>query len=259
VVLLDVTPLSLGVETLGGVTTKLIERNTTIPTKKSETFSTPTDNQTSVEIHILQGERDLARDNRSLGRFHLDGIPPAPRGIPQVEVTFDIDANGILHVAAKDKASGKEQSIRIEASSGLKEDEIKRMVKEAEANASEDKKRREEIEARNRADQRVYETEKGLKEHGDKIPAELKGKVEAAVGRVKEAMTKDDAVELKSATDDLETLWNQATQAMYEAAAAAPGGDATGTGDEAPPAGDGKGKGKKPDDGAVDADFEVVN
>jgi len=259
VVLLDVTPLSLGVETLGGVTTKLIERNTTIPTKKSETFSTPTDNQTSVEIHILQGERDLARDNRSLGRFHLDGIPPAPRGIPQVEVTFDIDANGILHVAAKDKASGKEQSIRIEASSGLKEDEIKRMVKEAEANASEDKKRREEIEARNRADQRVYETEKGLKEHGDKIPAELKGKVEAAVGRVKEALTKDDAVELKSATDDLETLWNQATQAMYEAAAAAPGGDATGAGDETPPAGDGKGKGKKPDDGAVDADFEVVN
>ncbi len=260
VVLLDVTPLSLGVETLGGVTTKLIERNTTIPTKKSETFSTPTDNQTTVEIHILQGERDLARDNRSLGRFHLDGIPPAPRGIPQVEVTFDIDANGILHVAAKDKASGKEQSIRIEASSGLKEDEIKRMVKEAEQNASADKTRREEIEARNRADQRVYETEKGLKEHGDKIPAELKGKVEAAVGRVKEALTKDDAVELKSATDDLDTLWNEASQAMYQAAAAAnagPSGDPAGDGAGEAPSGDGKGK--KPGDGAVDADFEVVN
>ncbi len=262
VVLLDVTPLSLGVETLGGVTTKLIERNTTIPTKKSETFSTPTDNQTTVEIHILQGERDLARDNRSLGRFHLDGIPPAPRGIPQVEVTFDIDANGILHVAAKDKASGKEQSIRIEASSGLKEDEIKRMVKEAEQNASADKTRREEIEGRNRADQRVYETEKGLKEHGDKIPAELKGKVEAAVGRVKEALTKDDAVELKSATDDLDTLWNEASQAMYQAAAATSAAAQGGEGG-ADPAGEasasGDGKGKKPGDGAVDADFEVVN
>jgi molecular chaperone DnaK len=183
VVLLDVTPLSLGVETLGGVAHKLIERNTTIPTKKSETFSTPSDNQTTVEIHILQGERELARDNRSLGKFHLDGIPPAPRGVPQVEVSFDIDANGILHVSAKDKATGKEQSIRIEASSGLKEDEIKKMVKDAEANASEDKGRREAIETRNRADQRAYETEKMVKENGDKLPAELKAKVEAAIGR----------------------------------------------------------------------------
>jgi len=260
VVLLDVTPLSLGVETLGGVTTKLIERNTTIPTKKSEVFSTPTDNQTSVEIHILQGERELARDNRSLGRFHLDGIPPAPRGVPQVEVTFDIDANGILHVGAKDKTSGKEQSIRIEASSGLKEDEIKRMVREAEQNAGEDKKRREEIETRNRADQRAYETEKSLKEHADKIPAELKGKLEAAIGRVREAISKNDVNEIKSATDDLETLWNQATQAMYQSASAAPAGEAEDQADGATAgAGTGPGGKKKPGDGAVDADFEVVN
>jgi molecular chaperone DnaK len=254
-----VIPLSLGIETLGGVMTTLIPRNTTIPTKKSEVFSTPTDNQTSVEIQILQGERELARDNRSLGRFHLDGIPPAPRGVPQVEVTFDIDANGILHVSAKDRATGKEQSIRIEASSGLKEDEIKRMVKEAEQNATEDKTRREEIEVRNRADQRAYETEKNLKEHADKIPAELKGKLEAAVGRVREALGKEDVAELKAATEDLETLWSQAAQAMYEAASAA-GDAATGTdeaaADEATP---GAGKGKKPGDGAVDADFEVVN
>ena len=263
VVLLDVTPLSLGVETLGGVSTKLIERNTTIPTKKSETFSTPTDNQTSVEIHILQGERELARDNRSLGRFHLDGIPPAPRGVPQIEVAFDIDANGILHVSAKDKSSGKEQSIRIEASSGLKEDEIKRMVREAEQNAGEDKKRREEIEVRNRADQRAYEVEKNVKEHADKIPADLKGKLEAAVGRVREAMNKNDAAEIKSATDDLESLWSQATQAMYQAASA---GAQPGTGapeDQADGAtagaGAGAGGGKKKGDGAVDADFEVVD
>jgi molecular chaperone DnaK len=262
VVLLDVTPLSLGVETLGGVTTRLIERNTTIPTKKSEIFSTPTDNQTSVEIHILQGERELARDNRSLGRFHLDGIPPAPRGVPQVEVTFDIDANGILHVSAKDKTSGKEQSIRIEASSGLKEDEIKRMVREAEQNAGEDRKRREEIETRNRADQRAYEVEKGLKEHADKIPADLKGKLEAAVGRVREAITKNDVAELKSATDDLDTLWSQATQAMYQAASAAPAGAGEAPEDQADGAtagaGAGGGRGKKRGDGAVDADFEVV-
>jgi molecular chaperone DnaK len=263
VVLLDVTPLSLGVETLGGITTKLIERNTTIPTKKSETFSTPSDNQTTVEIHILQGERELARDNRSLGRFHLDGIPPAPRGVPQIEVSFDIDANGILHVSAKDKTSGKEQSIRIEASSGLKEDEIKRMVKDAEAHAGEDKKRREEIEARNRADQRAWEVEKNLKEHADKIPADLKGKLEAAVGRVREAMNKNDAVEIKSATDDLDTLWGEATQAMYQAASAsAPGSGAAEDQPDGAPAGAGAGAGagggKKRGDGAVDADFEVV-
>jgi molecular chaperone DnaK len=264
VVLLDVTPLSLGVETLGGVTTRLIERNTTIPTKKSEVFSTPTDNQTSVEIHILQGERELARDNRSLGRFHLDGIPPAPRGVPQVEVAFDIDANGILHVSAKDKSSGKEQSIRIEASSGLKEEEIKRMVREAEQNAGEDRKRREEIETRNRADQRAYETEKSLKEHADKIPADLRGKLEAAIGRVREAIGKSDVAEIKSDTDDLESLWAQATQAMYQAASAGAAGAPGEAEDQADGATAGAGAGpggrrKKPGDDAVDADFEVVN
>jgi molecular chaperone DnaK len=255
VVLLDVTPLSLGVETLGGVFHKLIERNTTIPTKKSETFSTPTDNQTTVEIHILQGERELARDNRSLGRFHLDGIPPAPRGMPQIEVSFDIDANGILHVGAKDKATGKEQSIRIEASSGLKEDEIKQMVKDAEANASEDKKRRESIEVRNRADQRAYETEKSLKENAEKIPEDMKAKIEAAVARVREALKGEDTAEVQSAADALEALWHEAAQAMYQAAdtAGAPGAnpDAAATGPN---------PNKKPGgDGAVDADFEVVN
>ena len=256
VVLLDVTPLSLGVETLGGVFHKLIERNTTIPTRKSETFSTPTDNQTTVEIHILQGERELARDNRSLGRFHLDGIPPAPRGMPQIEVSFDIDANGILHVSAKDKATGKEQSIRIEASSGLREDDIKKMVREAESHASEDKKRREEIETRNRADQLAYETEKNLKEHGDRIPPDLKGRVEAAVGRVREALKGENTDEVKSAADDLTTIWHEAAQAMYQAAGAG--------GAQAPPDGGGEAGGpaggKKPGgDGAVDADFEVVN
>ena len=255
VVLLDVTPLSLGVETLGGVAHKLIERNTTIPTKKSETFSTPSDNQTTVEIHILQGERELARDNRSLGKFHLDGIPPAPRGVPQVEVSFDIDANGILHVSAKDKATGKEQSIRIEASSGLKEDEIKKMVKDAEANASEDKNRRETIETRNRADQRAYETEKMVKENGDKLPAELKAKVEAAIGRVRKALEGMDEAEIKSAGDALEALGHEAATAMYQAAEPQASGAATGP-DGQPGAGPNK---KQGGDGAVDADFEVVN
>jgi molecular chaperone DnaK len=260
VVLLDVTPLSLGVETLGGIMTKLLERNTTIPTKRSETFSTAADNQSTVEIHVLQGERELARDNRSLGKFHLDGIPPAPRGIPQVEVTFDIDANGILHVAAKDKSSGKEQSIRIEASSGLKEDDIKRMVREAEQNAGEDKKRREEIEVRNVADQRVYEGEKLLNENADKLPAELKAKLEAAIGRTKTALanTTGDLGELKSASEALEAMRGEVAQAAYQATAAGAGPgsgtDAAATEDPAAP------RGKKPGgDGAVDADFEVVN
>ncbi|MEP7028625.1 MAG: molecular chaperone DnaK [Candidatus Eisenbacteria bacterium] len=253
VVLLDVTPLSLGLETLGGVFHKLIERNTTIPTKKSETFSTASENQTTVEIHVLQGERELARDNRSLGKFHLDGIPPAPRGVPQVEVSFDIDANGILHVGAKDKATGKEQSIRIEASSGLKEDEIKKMVKDAEANAGEDKTRREAIETRNRADQRVYETEKSLKENGDKVPAELKVKVEAALSRVREALKGEDHAEVQSATEALETLWHEAAQAMYQSAEAAGAPGAEPSAEGSPP------QKKAGGDGAVDADFEVVN
>ncbi|MGH7726012.1 MAG: molecular chaperone DnaK, partial [Candidatus Eiseniibacteriota bacterium] len=262
VVLLDVTPLSLGVETLGGVFHKQIERNTTIPTKRSEVFSTPTDNQTTVEIHILQGERELARDNRSLGKFHLDGIPPAPRGLPQIEVTFDIDANGILHVSAKDKATGKEQSIRIEASSGLKEDEIKRMVRDAEQNATADRARREAIEVRNRADQRVYETEKNLKEHGEKIPPDLKAKLEAGMGRVKEALKGTDDAEVKSASDDLEALWNEAAQVLYqsaETAGAGAGAPGSAAGEAEGQAGPGPRPGKKPGDGAVDADFEVVN
>ena len=175
VLLLDVTPLSLGIETLGGVTTVLIPRNTTIPTKKSETFSTADDNQTTVEIHVLQGERELARDNRTIGKFQLTGIPPAPRGMPQIEVTFDIDANGILHVSAKDKATGKEQKIRIEASSGLSDADIDKMVKDAEKNAAEDKKRREEIDTRNRLDSMTYEVEKNAKEWSDKLRARAQG------------------------------------------------------------------------------------
>jgi len=188
VLLLDVTPLSLGIETLGGVMTVLIPRNTTIPTKKTEIFTTAADNQTSVEIHVLQGERPMAADNRTIGRFHLDGIPPAPRGVPQIEVTFDIDANGILNVSARDKATGKEQSIRIEASSGLTQEEIERMMKEAREHEAEDRRKRELVEARNRADQLVYETEKNLKEMGDKLSPDVKSRVEAAVGRLKEAM-----------------------------------------------------------------------
>ena len=258
VVLLDVTPLSLGVETLGGVFTRLIERNTTIPTRKSETFSTASDSQPQVEIHALQGERQLARDNRSLGRFILDGIPPAPRGVPQIEVAFDIDANGILHVAAKDKGTGKEQSIRIEASSGLNEDEIKRMVKDADAHAAEDQKRRESIETRNRADQLVYETQKQLKEHGDKLDAALKAKVEAAVERVREALKGSSDDEVRSAVEGLEAAWSDAARALYQAAGAGPGAP--------PPAGGPEVSGqptpgakRDPGDGAVDADFEVMN
>jgi molecular chaperone DnaK len=258
VVLLDVTPLSLGVETLGGVFTRLIERNTTIPTRKSETFSTASDSQPQVEIHALQGERQLARDNRSLGRFILDGIPPAPRGVPQIEVAFDIDANGILHVAAKDKGTGKEQSIRIEASSGLNEDEIKRMVKDADAHAAEDQKRRESIETRNRADQLVYETQKQLKEHGDKLDAALKAKVEAAVERVREALKGSSDDEVKSAVEGLEAAWSDAARALYQAAGAGSGAP--------PPAGGPEVSGqptpgakRDPGDGAVDADFEVMN
>ena len=254
VLLLDVTPLSLGIETLGGVMTKLIEKNTTIPTRKSEIFSTAADNQTSVEIHVLQGEREMAADNRTLGRFHLDGIPPAPRGVPQIEVTFDIDANGILHVSAKDKATGKEQSIRIEASTGLSKEEIEKMVNDAKAHAAEDKKKRELIDTRNQADQLIYQTEKNLKENADKLDSETKNKLEAGIGRLKEVMKSDNASDIKAAIDDLNQIWQQAATKMYEAATAQQGAQAAGGAQEA--AGEQAQEDKGVD--AEEADFEVV-
>ncbi|AMS26389.1 molecular chaperone DnaK [Bacteroidetes bacterium UKL13-3] len=224
VLLLDVTPLSLGIETMGGVMTKLIEANTTIPTKRSETFSTASDNQPSVEIHILQGERPMARDNRTLGRFHLDSIPPAPRGVPQVEVSFDIDANGILHVSAKDKGTGKEQKIRIEASSGLSDEEIKRMKAEAEANAETDRKVKEEVEKINAADSLVFQTEKQLKEYGDKIPADKKEPIETAVAELKKAHESRDIAAIDTAMEALNTAWTAASEDLYKATQEAQGG-----------------------------------
>ncbi len=254
VVLLDVTPLSLGLETLGGVMTRLIDRNTTIPTRKSQVFSTASDHQSQVEVHVLQGERDLARDNRSLGHFILDGIPPAPRGVPQIEVTFDIDANGILHVSAKDKATGKEQSIRIEASSGLSEQEIERMVKDAAQHAEEDRRRRETIELRNRADQLVYEIRKQLKEHGEKLEATDRSSVEGAVERLESALKGSDDAAVKSALEALDTVWSDAARKLYQATGATPAGASAGAAPGAGPKPSGRGE-----DGAVDADFEVVN
>jgi molecular chaperone DnaK len=249
VLLLDVTPLSLGIETLGGVFTKLIERNTTIPTRKSEIFTTAEDNQTSVEIHVLQGERPMAIDNKTIGRFHLDGIPPAFRGIPQIEVTFDIDANGILNVSAKDKATGKQQSIRIEASSGLTEKDIQKMIKDAEAHTSEDKKRREETDVKNRADQIVYETEKNLREYGDKIDSDTKAKVDSSVSSVKEALKRSDIEEIKKDTEALTQIWHEAAGKMYQRTTS----ESTKT--ESEP----KEKKKKDTGEPVDADYEVVN
>lgn len=219
VLLLDVTPLSLGIETLGGVMTKLIESNTTIPTKKSEVFSTAADNQPSVEIHILQGERPMARDNKTIGRFHLDSIPPAPRGVPQIEVTFDIDANGILNVSAKDKATGKEQSIRIEASSGLSEEEIKRMKDEAAANAAADQQEKEKIDTVNKADSMIFQTEKQLKEFGDKLPADKKAPIEAALQELKDAHKAQDVAAINAGIDKLNNVFQAASQEMYNAQA----------------------------------------
>lgn len=217
VLLLDVTPLSLGIETLGGVFTKLIESNTTIPTKKSETFSTASDSQTSVEIHVLQGERPMASGNRTIGRFHLDGIPPAPRGIPQVEVSFDIDANGILNVSAKDKATGKTQNIRIEASSGLTDQEIKKMKDEAEANAETDRKAKEEVDKLNQADSLIFQTEKQMKEFGDKIPADKKAPIESALNELKEVHKNKDLTGIEAAMAKLNTAWQAASEEMYKA------------------------------------------
>ena len=223
VLLLDVTPLSLGIETMGGVMTKLIEANTTIPSKKSEVFSTASDNQPSVEIHILQGERPMAKDNRTIGRFHLDSIPPAPRGVPQIEVTFDIDANGILHVTAKDKATGKSQNIRIEASSGLNDDEIKRMKQEAEANADADRKVKEETEKINQADSMIFQSEKQLKEFGDKIPADKKSAIETSLNELKEAHKNRDLAGIESAMNNINAAWQAASQDMYNASQQAEG------------------------------------
>ncbi|MEP7087595.1 MAG: Hsp70 family protein, partial [Gemmatimonadota bacterium] len=254
VLLLDVNPLSLGIETLGGVTTVLIPRNTTIPTKKSEVFSTAEDNQTTVEIHVLQGERELASGNKTIGKFQLTGIPPAQRGMPQVEVTFDIDANGILHVTAKDKATGKEQKIRIEASSGLSENDIQKMVKDAEANADSDKSKREEIDTRNRLDSLTYEVEKNAKEWSDKLTAELKTKLETSVERARKALRADDLDEIRSAQEELSRVYSEAGQSLYAQGDQTDGTTAT---DEAATAS--AQANPKGSDNVVDADYEIVD
>ncbi|MBI4767454.1 MAG: molecular chaperone DnaK [Deltaproteobacteria bacterium] len=252
VLLLDVTPLSLGIETLGGVHTKLIEKNTTIPTRKSQTFSTAADNQPAVSIHVLQGEREMAADNKTLGRFELTGIPPAPRGLPQIEVTFDIDANGIVHVSAKDLGTGKEQSIKITASSGLSEEEIKRLVKDAEMHSEEDKKKKELAESRNQADTLIYSTEKTVKELGDKVEISLKSDIESVVERLKKAMEGSDASEIKRLIDELTQTSHKLAEKMYSQASQQ-GGPGAG-----PEAGAGPSGGRKADDDVVDADFEEV-
>ncbi len=248
VLLLDVTPLSLGIETLGGVMTKLIEKNTTIPCKKSQIFSTAADNQPAVSVHVLQGEREMANDNKTIGRFELADIPPAPRGVPQIEVTFDLDANGIISVSAKDMGTGKEQSIKITASSGLSDEEIEKMVKDAEMHSSEDKKKRELIEARNQADSLVYSTEKSLKEHGDKVDAETKGNIEKALDDLKKAMEGDDAEAINKAVEALAQASHKLAEAMYAEAQQEAG--AEGGAEEAAAGGD---------DDVVDAEFEEVD
>jgi len=252
VLLLDVTPLSLGIETLGGVSTCLIERNTTIPTKKSEIFSTAADNQPTVEIHVLQGERKMAGDNKSIGKFHLDGIPPAARGVPQVEVTFDIDANGILHVSAKDLGTGKEQKITITASSGLEDSDIDKMVKDAEAHAEEDQKKRESVETRNTAENIVYQTEKLLKEQGDKVPDEKKSGVNVAIEELKAAIKAENTDEIKAKMEALNTQMQAISADLYAQATPPEGGAEA---DEGAPTAE-----KKDEDGdVIDADFEMVD
>jgi len=261
VLLLDVTPLSLGIETMGGVFTKLIEKNTTIPTKKSQVFSTAADNQTAVTIHCLQGEREFAEHNKSLGRFDLVGIPAAPRGMPQIEVTFDIDANGIVHVGAKDLGTGKEQSIKITASSGLSEEEIKRMQREAEEHRSEDEKRKQVVNARNTLDGLIYSIEKTVKESGEKIPAEEKTKVEAALAEARKFVTSTELTEIEKATQDLTTASNKMAEILYKNTGANAGGpeaqSAAGGAAGAGAAGGETSSGKKDDD-VIDADFKQV-
>jgi molecular chaperone DnaK len=256
ILLLDVTPLTLGVETLGGVMTPLIKRNTTIPTSKKEIFSTAADSQTSVDIHILQGERPMAADNRTLGRFILDGIPPAPRGIPQIEVAFDIDANGILNVSAKDLATGKQQSIIIKSSTGLSDSEVERMVKDAEKFAEQDKKHRELIETRNHADSLIYTCEKTVREYGDKVGAGEKSKVESAINKLKSLKDTENIDEIKRAMDELSRASQEFSKILYEEAAKKQG--ASGAGGTSTPPRDEKPKEKKgPDDGVIDAEFET--
>jgi molecular chaperone DnaK len=253
VLLLDVTPLSLGIETMGGVMTRLIESNTTIPTKKTEVFTTAADNQPSVEIHILQGERPMAQGNKTIGRFHLDGIPPAPRGVPQIEVTFDIDANGILHVSAKDRGTGKEQRIRIEASSGLSDDEIKRMRDEAKANEDSDKKAREKVDKINAADSMIFQTEKQLKEFGDKLPSDKRSAIDQSLSKLKEAHKSQDLDAIDKALADLNTVWQSASEEMYKNAQAS-GQSASQPGPD-PSQGENK---KSGSDEVTDVDFEEV-
>ncbi len=257
VLLLDVTPLSLGIETLGGVMTKLIDANTTIPTKKSEIFSTASDSQPSVEINILQGERPMAADNRTLGRFHLDGIPPAPRGVPQIEVTFDIDANGILHVSAKDKATGKEQSIRITSSSGLSKDEVEKMKNDAKEHAADDKKKKDSVEIKNQADSLVFQTKKQMEELKDKISADSKSKLESEIKKVEDALATNNSEQIKSATDSLNKVWNEIASQLYsQTNAGQPGAG----GPQAEPKQEEGNKSKGGDDKDVqDASYEVVD
>ncbi|HQG56222.1 MAG TPA: Hsp70 family protein, partial [Bacteroidales bacterium] len=253
VLLLDVTPLSLGIETLGGVMTKLIEANTTIPTRKTEVFTTAADNQSSVEIHVLQGERPMAAGNKTIGRFYLDGIPPAPRGVPQIEVTFDIDANGILHVSAKDRGTGKEQKIRIEASSGLTEEEIRRMKEEAKANEEADRRARERADKLNAADSMIFQTEKQLREFGDKLSPDKRREIEQALSKLKDAHKSQDIPAVDKALADLNNAWQKASEEMYRAAQAS-GAGAAGPG---PGASTGS-SGKSGNEEVTDVDFEEV-